>query len=30
VRVVGAVEVYRSNLEIAPTLPSDVMVLGMP
>jgi DNA/RNA endonuclease YhcR with UshA esterase domain len=30
VRVVGAVEVYRSNLEIAPTLPSDVMVLEVP
>ncbi len=30
VRVVGAVEIYRSNLEIVPTLPSDVMVLEMP
>jgi len=30
VRVVGAVEVYRSNLEIVPTLPSDVTVLEMP
>ena len=30
VRVVGVVEVYRSNLEIVPTLPSDVTVLEMP
>jgi DNA/RNA endonuclease YhcR with UshA esterase domain len=30
VRVVGTVEVYKGNLEIVPTLPNDVMVLGMP
>jgi DNA/RNA endonuclease YhcR with UshA esterase domain len=30
VRVVGAVEIYRSNLQVAPTLPNDVMVLEMP
>jgi DNA/RNA endonuclease YhcR with UshA esterase domain len=30
VRVVGHVEVYRSNLEIVPALPNDVMVLEIP
>lgn len=30
VRVVGTVEVYRSNLEVVPTLPYDVVVLEMP
>jgi hypothetical protein len=30
VRVVGAVQVYRSNLEIVPTLPGDVVVIEMP
>jgi DNA/RNA endonuclease YhcR with UshA esterase domain len=28
VRVVGIVEIYRSNLEVVPTLPSDVLVLA--
>ena len=30
VRVVGTVEIYRSNLEVVPTLPYDVVVLEMP
>jgi DNA/RNA endonuclease YhcR with UshA esterase domain len=30
VRVMGTVQVYRSNLEIVPALPSDVTVLEMP
>jgi len=30
VRVVGRVQVYRSNLEFVPTLPNDVTVLEMP
>jgi DNA/RNA endonuclease YhcR with UshA esterase domain len=30
VRVVGTVQVYRSNLEIVPALPNDVTVLEMP
>jgi len=30
VRVAGTVEVYKGNLEIVPTLPNDVVVLGMP
>jgi DNA/RNA endonuclease YhcR with UshA esterase domain len=30
VRVVGAVEIYRSNLEVVPTLPYDVVVLETP
>jgi DNA/RNA endonuclease YhcR with UshA esterase domain len=30
VRVVGRVQIYRSNLEIVPALPNDVTVLEMP
>jgi len=30
VRVVGAVKVYRSNLEVIPTLPNDVTVMEIP
>ncbi len=30
VRVVGTVEIYRSNLQVAPTLPNDVTVLEIP
>jgi DNA/RNA endonuclease YhcR with UshA esterase domain len=30
VRVVGTVQVYRSNLEVVPALPNDVTVLEMP
>jgi DNA/RNA endonuclease YhcR with UshA esterase domain len=30
VRVVGTLEVYRSNLQVTPTLPYDVVVLGTP
>jgi DNA/RNA endonuclease YhcR with UshA esterase domain len=30
VRVVGEVNLYRSNLEVVPDLPSDVMVLSSP
>jgi DNA/RNA endonuclease YhcR with UshA esterase domain len=30
VRVTGSVAIYRSNLEVVPTLPSDVMVLEIP
>jgi DNA/RNA endonuclease YhcR with UshA esterase domain len=30
VRVVGTVQIYRSNLEIVPALPNDVTVLEMP
>jgi len=30
VRVVGTVTVYRSNLEVVPALPYDVVVLGVP
>lgn len=30
VRVSGRVQVYRSNLEVVPTLPHDVTVLGIP
>lgn len=30
VRVVGSLEIYRSNLQVAPTLPNDVVVLGTP
>jgi DNA/RNA endonuclease YhcR with UshA esterase domain len=30
VRVVGTLELYRSNLQVAPALPSDVVVLGTP
>jgi DNA/RNA endonuclease YhcR with UshA esterase domain len=30
VRVVGTVEIYRSNLEVIPALPVDVTVLTLP
>jgi len=30
VRVVGVVQTYRGNLELKPTLPNDVLVLGVP
>jgi hypothetical protein len=30
VRVVGVVELYKSNLELVPTLPNDVTVLEVP
>jgi hypothetical protein len=30
VRVTGTVQVYRSNLEIVPALPPDVVVLEIP
>jgi DNA/RNA endonuclease YhcR with UshA esterase domain len=30
VRVVGTLELYRSNLQVVPALPNDVVVLGTP